>query len=53
MHHVDDDRTRITTKRFLRPICHQGFPDELLPEALQRDNPRGIWRLNDGELSKA
>ena len=40
-------------ERFLRPVCYQGFPDELLPEALQHDNPRGIWRLTDGELSKA
>jgi 2,5-dioxopentanoate dehydrogenase len=40
-------------ERFLRPVCYQGFPDELLPEALQQDNPRGIWRLVDGELSKA
>ncbi|KJK21111.1 2,5-dioxovalerate dehydrogenase [Burkholderiaceae bacterium 16] len=40
-------------ERFLRPVCYQGFPDELLPEALKHDNPRGIWRLTDGELSKA
>ncbi|CAG9183046.1 aldehyde dehydrogenase (NADP(+)) [Cupriavidus pampae] len=40
-------------ERFLRPVTYQGFPDELLPEALQRANPRGLWRLNDGELSKA
>lgn len=40
-------------ERFLRPVTYQGFPDALLPEALQHDNPRGIWRLNDGELSKA
>jgi 2,5-dioxopentanoate dehydrogenase len=39
-------------ERFLRPVCYQGFPDDLLPEALQRDNPWGIWRLTDGELSK-
>ncbi len=40
-------------ERFLRPVCYQGFPDELLPEALQYDNPRGLWRLTDGELSQA
>ncbi|WOD14833.1 hypothetical protein [Paraburkholderia kirstenboschensis] len=34
-----------------RFFCYQGLPDELLPEALQRDNPRGIWRLTDGQLS--
>lgn len=40
-------------ERFLRPVCYQGFPDELLPEALRHDNPRGLWRLVDGEPSKA
>ncbi|GJH03587.1 aldehyde dehydrogenase (NADP(+)) [Paraburkholderia terrae] len=39
-------------ERFLRPVCYQGFPDDLLPEALKHDNPLGIWRLTDGELSK-
>lgn len=40
-------------ERFLRPVCYQGFPDDLLPEALKHDNPRDLWRLVDGELSKA
>jgi 2,5-dioxopentanoate dehydrogenase len=40
-------------ERFLRPVCYQGFPDDLLPEALQHDNPLGIWRLTDGELSRS
>jgi NADP-dependent aldehyde dehydrogenase len=40
-------------ERFLRPVCYQGFPDELLPEALKHENALGIWRLTDGELSKA
>ncbi|SPB14420.1 fatty aldehyde dehydrogenase [Caballeronia novacaledonica] len=40
-------------ERFLRPVCYQGFPDELLPEALRSGNPLGIWRLTDGELSRA
>jgi 2,5-dioxopentanoate dehydrogenase len=39
-------------ERFLRPVCYQGFTDELLPEALRNDNPSGIWRLTDGELSR-
>jgi NADP-dependent aldehyde dehydrogenase len=39
-------------ERFLRPVCYQGFPDELLPEALKHDNPCGLWRLVDGEMSK-
>ncbi|QCP53118.1 aldehyde dehydrogenase (NADP(+)) [Trinickia violacea] len=40
-------------ERFLRPVCYQGFPDALLPEALRHDNPSGLWRLVDGEPSKA
>jgi alpha-ketoglutaric semialdehyde dehydrogenase len=39
-------------ERFLRPVCYQGFPDELLPEALKHDNPLGIWRLTDGALAQ-
>jgi NADP-dependent aldehyde dehydrogenase len=34
--------------RFLRPITYQGFPDELLPEALREANPLGLSRLVDG-----
>ena len=36
--------------RFLRPVCYQGFPEELLPDALKRSNPLGLSRLVDGEL---
>ncbi|SAL56527.1 fatty aldehyde dehydrogenase [Caballeronia peredens] len=39
-------------ERFLRPVCYQGFPDALLPEALRHDNPLGIWRLTDGEPAR-
>jgi 2,5-dioxopentanoate dehydrogenase len=39
-------------ERFLRPVCYQGFPDELLPEALKRDNPCALWRLVDGEFQR-
>ncbi|AJK50486.1 aldehyde dehydrogenase (NADP(+)) [Burkholderia plantarii] len=38
--------------RFLRPVCYQDLPAELLPEALRDENPLGIWRLRDGELVK-
>lgn len=38
--------------RFARLICYQGFPDRVLPEALKSDNPLGIWRMVDGELSR-
>jgi NADP-dependent aldehyde dehydrogenase len=39
--------------RFARPVCYQGFPAEWLPAELQDANPRQIWRLVDGEWTKA
>jgi NADP-dependent aldehyde dehydrogenase len=36
--------------RFLRPVCYQDLPEELLPEALQEGNPLGLSRVVDGEL---
>ncbi len=39
-------------KRFVRPICYQAYPDSLLPQALQNENPLGIWRLINGDLTK-
>ncbi|HVU53908.1 MAG TPA: aldehyde dehydrogenase (NADP(+)) [Puia sp.] len=38
--------------RWLRPVAFQGFPDHLLPEALQKANPLHISRLVDGEWTK-
>ena len=34
--------------RFLRPVSYQGFPDELLPPALARNNPEQIERTTNG-----
>ena len=39
-------------ERFARPVCYQGFPDPALPAELRGSNPRGIWRLVDGKLTK-
>jgi len=39
--------------RFLRPVCYQNFPADLLPQALQDGNPLNLWRLKDGELGHA
>lgn len=39
-------------ERFLRPVCYQGFPDTLLPDALKAENHLGLWRLVDGELKR-
>jgi 2,5-dioxopentanoate dehydrogenase len=38
--------------RFSRPICFQNVPDHCLPCELQDANPRNIWRLVDGRLTK-
>ena len=35
--------------RFARPICFQGFPQEMLPAELQDANPLGIRRIRDGK----
>lgn len=40
-------------ERFVRPICYQDFPDEALPPELQSKNPADIWRLVDGQLTRA
>jgi alpha-ketoglutaric semialdehyde dehydrogenase len=38
--------------RFTRPVCYQGFPDEALPEELKDENPLGIWRMVDGQMTR-
>jgi len=39
--------------RFARFVAYQGTPDALLPDALKNDNPLGIYRLVNGELTTA
>ncbi|BDA84077.1 fatty aldehyde dehydrogenase [Aureimonas sp. SA4125] len=39
--------------RFLRPVCYQDLPAELLPDALKDENPLGLWRRHDGKLDHA
>ena len=39
--------------RFTRPVCFQGAAQKLLPEELRDENPLGIWRMVNGEYSKA
>ncbi|ADU72839.1 aldehyde dehydrogenase (NADP(+)) [Pantoea sp. At-9b] len=34
--------------RFLRPVCYQNYPVELLPDALKPDNPLHLLRLVNG-----
>ena len=38
--------------RFVRPVAYQDFPDDLLPEALQKANPLSLLRLVDGGWTK-
>lgn len=39
-------------KRFLRPVCYQNCPQELLPEPLRDENTLRLWRLLDGSMSR-
>lgn len=38
--------------RFARPVCYQSFPDVSLPDEIKNENPLGIWRMVDGELTR-
>jgi 2,5-dioxopentanoate dehydrogenase len=40
-------------QRFVHPTCYQNFPDALLPIELRNKNARKIWRMLNGELTKA
>lgn len=37
-------------ERFLRPVCYQDLPDDLLPLLLRDGNPLGLPRRIDGEV---
>jgi NADP-dependent aldehyde dehydrogenase len=39
-------------RRFARPLAYQNAPESLLPPELREDNPRGIWRLVDGDFTR-
>jgi alpha-ketoglutaric semialdehyde dehydrogenase len=38
--------------RFVRPICYQSFPDDSLPLELKDANPKNLWRMVDGSLTR-
>jgi NADP-dependent aldehyde dehydrogenase len=38
-------------KRFARPICYQGWSNDLLPDELKNENPLGLWRTVNNELT--
>lgn len=39
-------------KRFARPICYQGWSNELLPQELRNENPLGLWRTVNNRLTR-
>lgn len=39
-------------RRFARPVAFQNWPDELLPDELKDENPLGIWRTVNNELTR-
>jgi NADP-dependent aldehyde dehydrogenase len=39
-------------KRFARPVAFQNWSNHLLPEELKNENPPGIWRTVNNELTK-
>ena len=43
----------LAIERFLRPVCYQNYPDQMLPVPLKNANPLGINRLVDGEITRA
>ena len=40
-------------QRWARPICYQNFPPDTLPEELRNENPRGIMRTLNDDLTRA
>jgi NADP-dependent aldehyde dehydrogenase len=40
-----------STRRFMRPVCWQSAPASVLPAQLRDENPHGIWRRVDGQLT--
>lgn len=39
-------------QRWVRPVCYQNWPNNLLPEELQNKNPLGIMRLLNNQYSR-
>jgi 2,5-dioxopentanoate dehydrogenase len=53
---TDSRTTSVGTQaiyRFARPVCYQDFPGAALPDELKDQNPRGIWRTVDGQLTRS
>ncbi|HEX3024174.1 MAG TPA: aldehyde dehydrogenase (NADP(+)), partial [Chitinophagaceae bacterium] len=41
-----------SVKRWVRPVCYQNCPQQLLPVELQNENKKNIWRLINNEWTK-
>jgi NADP-dependent aldehyde dehydrogenase len=39
--------------RFVRAVCYQDWSDSALPDELKQENPLKIWRMVDGQVTKA
>ena len=42
----------LAIQRFVRPVCFQNVPDELLPAELQNANTLGLWRTVNGRWTQ-
>ncbi|MDB5761621.1 MAG: 2-ketoglutarate semialdehyde dehydrogenase [Herminiimonas sp.] len=40
----------LAIRRFLRPVCYQDFPDNLLPDTIKRGNPLSLPQKVDGKI---
>lgn len=40
-------------KRFARPVCFQNWSNDLLPDELKNENPLGIWRTVNNDLTRS
>jgi alpha-ketoglutaric semialdehyde dehydrogenase len=38
-------------QRWVRPVCYQNWPDQLLPDELKNENPLGIYRIINNGLT--
>jgi NADP-dependent aldehyde dehydrogenase len=42
----------LAIRRFLRPVCYQDVPEDLLPASLQDENTLKLWRRIDGAMGQ-
>ena len=42
----------LAIRRFLRPVCYQDVPEDLLPASLRDENTLNLWRRIDGAMGQ-